>query len=682
MSVRCSGMIGLLSLGLCSALAGPALAQNQRVHKADVVVYGGTASGVIAAVAVAREGKTVLLVDPARHLGGMVSGGLGATDTGNRGAIGGYSREFFVRVREYYKEKYGADSQQVKDCSDGYHFEPHVALHIFRTMLKEAKIEPHLQRRLASVQKEGTKIASFRTEDGHEYQARVFIDASYEGDLLARGGISYTYGRESSDTYGESIAGVQKYSPFHQWPVKVSGLDSNGKLLPFIQPGPQGKAGAGDKKTQAYNFRLCLTQRPDLRLPFPKPANYDAAQFELLARYLARRPDVRVGQLMNPVRMPNGKTDTNNNGPFSTDYIGGNWDYPEADYATRARIWKEHEDYTRGFLYFLANDPRVPKKLQEEMRTWGLSRGEFEDNKHWPPQLYVREARRMLGHYIMTQTDIMEKRTKEDSIGLGSYTTDSHHCQRVVTEDGSVLNEGDFQVRVQPYAIPYGSLIPRAKECSNLLVPICLSASHVAYGTIRMEPVYMILGQASGVAAALAADANTSVQEVSVPELQKKLRDQKAILSPEGLSSSGSARSINPAKLPGIVVDDTAAQKEGPWSQSSSLGPYVGTGYLHDGNENQGKARVRFIPEVKEAGKYEVRLFYTPNPNRASNVLVLIHAGGEDQMRRINQKRAPKEGAVTLGVFEFAAGRQNWIEIRNDEANGHVIADAVQLLPK
>ncbi len=510
-------------------------------QRADVLVYGATPAGIMAALAVARAGKSVILLEPGTHLGGMVTGGLGATDTGNRLAIGGYAREFFTRIREYYVQKYGAASVQVRDCSDGFHFEPHVAMHVFRELLREARITVRLQKRLHALRQEGPRLQALTDQEGQEYRAQVFIDATYEGDLLARAGVRSTVGREASSQYGESLAGVQRFSPAHQWPVKISGLDRAGKLLPFLQPGTPGAPGAGDRKVQAYNFRLCLTQRPDLRLPFPKPANYDAGTYELLRRYLAKQPNLKVGQLMNPVRLPNGKTDTNNNGPFSTDVIGGSWSYPEATAAERAQIWRAHADYTKGFLWFLANDPAVPKQLQEEMRTWGLSKGEFEDTGHWPPQLYVREARRMLDTYIMTQADIQKNRLKDDSVGLGSYNTDSHHVQRVVDAHGFVVNEGDFQVGVQPYAIPYRSLLPRASECVNLLVPVCCSASHVAYGTIRMEPVYMILGQASGVAASLAADAHIRVQDVPVRRLQERLRAQRVVLSPAELGKRTSA---------------------------------------------------------------------------------------------------------------------------------------------
>jgi hypothetical protein len=665
----------------------PSVAQERPAKKTrvDVLIYGGTAAGAIAAVAVAREGKSVMLIEPGRHLGGMVSGGLGATDTGNRGGIGGYSREFFSRVRDYYLKKYGPKSAQVKDCSDGFRFEPHVAEHILKEMIKEAKVPVVFNRRLHSVSMDGKRLTSIYCDAGRDlagdgFAAQVFIDASYEGDLMAKARVSYTVGREGRDKYHESLAGVQKFSQFHQWPLKISPFDENKNLLPFIQPGAAGEPGAGDKKIQAYNFRLCMTQRDDLRLPWPKPDNYDAKRYELLARYLAKRPDVKVGQLMNPVKMPNGKTDTNNNGPFSTDHIGANWDYPEADYAKRKQIWRDHEDYSKGFLYFLANDPRVPPVLQKEMRSWGLSKGEFEDNHNWPHQLYIREARRLLGEYVMTQADITEGRTKPDSVGLGSYNTDSHHVQRVVGPDGFVLNEGDFQVRVQAYAIPYRSLVPKAGECENLLVPVCCSASHVAYGTIRMEPVYMILGQASGVAASIAVEEKTPVQKVPIDKLHAKLKSQKAVLSPEGLAKPlPTGTRLDPAKLKGIVVDDATAVKTGTWVSSASVGPYVGDGYVHDNNQDQGKASMRFTPKLEKAGRYEVRLFYTPHANRASNARVVIRSADGEKASRVNQKQGPKDGAgFLLGVFRFATGVRFDVEVRNDGADGYVIADAVQ----
>ena len=674
----------LFALALPVTISIPARSEAAEPRKADVVIYGGTAGGVVAAVSASREGKSAVIVEPGRHVGGMVSGGLGATDFGNRAAIGGISREFFRRVLRHYVETYGAGSAQVKDCSDGFHFEPHVAEAVFRKMLEEAKVEVVFDSTLARVEKDGARVASIATSRGDVFVGSVFIDASYEGDLMAKGGVKYAIGREGRDQYGESIAGVQARSPAHQWPVAVPALGDDGKPLPSVQSGPTGPAGSGDGKTQAYNYRLCMTDRKDNIFPFPKPPGYDPARYELLARYLARKPDLKVGQLMNPVRMPNGKTDTNNNGAFSTDHIGGNWDYPEADEATRRKIRDDHVAYVQGFLYFLANDPRVPKALHDEMAGWGLAKDEFLDTDHWPNQLYVREARRMLGSYVMTQSDIMDDRTKVDSIGLGSYNTDSHHVRRVVQPDGSALNEGDFQVRVRPYAIPYRSLVPRPSECSNLLVPVCMSASHVAYGTVRMEPVYMILGHACGVAAALAVDEKVPVQAVPIERLTSKLAEQASVLNPDTMPSSANSggKGLDPAKLGGVVVDDSKATRTGDWSESSTVGPFVGGGYLHDGGKADGMARVRFTPKIPGAGKYEVRLYSTPNPNRATNTPVAIHSLDGERTIRVDQRRALKDGApIVLGTFSFAEGDAGWIEIRNEGTDGHVIADAVQFLP-
>jgi hypothetical protein len=683
----------LLLAALAALLTAPSRAQagKQPVRKADVVVYGATPGGIIAAVAAAREGKSVLLVEPGRHLGGMITGGLCATDTGVRAAIGGYSREFFDRVRAYYVKKYGPQSQQVKDCSDGFRPEPHVAKLVFEQMLAQAKVPVLYGAEPSGIEMSlgkkgpggaaGGKILSLLTEPG-EIRGRVWIDASYEGDLMARAKVRYTVGREGRAQYNEPLAGVQQHSKYHQFPVKVSPLDDKGKLLPLVQPGAAGEAGQGDRKVQAYNFRLCLTKRADLRLPWPRPKGYDAKRYELLARYLEKKPDVTFGQLCNPVPLPNGKTDTNNNGPISTDHIGANWDYPEGDARTRKRIFDDHVAYTKGFFFFLATDPRVPKKLQAEVSSWGLSRGEHLETAGWPHQLYVREARRLVGTYVMTQADLMKDRVKKDSVGLGSYNTDSHHVQRVAAKDGGVVNEGDFQVRVQPYAIPYRCLLPKKEECRNLLVPVCVSASHVAYGTIRMEPVYMILGQASGVAAALALDDKSDVQDVSVEKLQAKLKAQKAVLSPEGLGGpAGSGRRLDPAKLGGVLVDDVRAARTGPWVESSATGPFVGEGYLHDGNRDRGKLRVRFTAKLPDAGRYEVRLFYPAHANRATNALVVVrHAEGEKEVR-VNQREPLKgERGLRLGVFPFAAGAEGWVEIRNDGADGYVVADAVQFL--
>jgi hypothetical protein len=494
----------------------------------DVVVYGATAAGVIAAVAAAREGARVALLEPGQHVGGMVSGGLGWTDFGSKAVIGGMSLEFFQRTGKKY------------NAAIAWTFEPHVAETVYKELLTEAKVEVIFVQRLrekTGVDKSGARVDTIRMESGAGYQAAVFIDATYEGDLSAEAKVSYTWGRESMDQYSESLGGVRAKTPLHQFGVTVSPYDAGGQLLPLVQPGPKGDVGAADKKVQAYNFRLCLTDVAANRLPIPMPAGYDPARYTLLARLVAAETaqsggvPPTISQLMKPDRIANGKTDVNNNGAISTDYIGGSWDYPEGDYATRKRIWQEHIDYIQGFLYFLINDPQIPAAVRADVGRFGLSKDEFVDTDHWPHQLYVREARRMIGEYVMTQKDIQTDRTKPDSIGMGSYNSDSHNVQRVPTADDAVENEGDMQVPVMPYQIPYRVILPKRAEATNLLNPVTFSASHVAYSTLRMEPQYMIIGQAAGIAAKMAIDKSIDVQDVDVPTLQDKLRATQAVLA-------------------------------------------------------------------------------------------------------------------------------------------------------
>jgi hypothetical protein len=354
---------------------------------------------------------------------------------------------------------------------------------------------------------------------------------------MAQAGVSYTWGREGADEFGESLAGVREHTPLHQFRVPVSPLDAAGELLPEVMPRTADAVGAADKRVQAYNFRLCMTKTPGNRVAWPVPAGYDAARFELLARYLPAleaqlgRP-LGINDVMKADILQNGKTDTNNNGAFSTDYIGGSYDYPEGSYARRARIRQEHVDYIQGFLYFLATDRRVPAALSAEMKEWGLCRDEFTDAGHWPYQLYVREARRMTGEYVMSQKDIQTELTKPDAIGMGSYNSDSHNVQRRPDAAGTATeNEGDMQVKVAPYQIPYRVMLPKRREATNLLVPVCFSATHVAYSTLRMEPQYMILGHAAGVAAKIAIDRSVAVQDVDTTALGARLKSQRAVFA-------------------------------------------------------------------------------------------------------------------------------------------------------
>jgi len=519
-----------LLLAAIASLAAVAVTDAQRSgapQTFDLVVYGGTAGGVITAVSAAREGLTVALLEPGRHLGGMVSGGLGWTDYGKKEVIGGYSLEFFQRVGA----KYGRDIE--------WHFEPHVAEAVFNELVKEAGVRVFLQHRLREkngVKKTGARINQLVTENGETFQARLFADASYEGDLMAQSGVSYTWGREAIAEFNESLAGVRDRTPLHQFRATVSPVDAAGTLLPEIMPRSKDPVGSADKRVQAYNFRLCMTKNPDNRVAWPKPATYSAARYELLARYLPAfekvlgRP-LAINDVMKADILQNGKTDTNNNGAFSTDYIGGSYGYPQGSYATRARIRQAHVDYIQGFMYFLATDGRVPAALSAEMKEWGLCRDEFTDTDHWPYQLYVREARRMIGEYVMSQKDIQTELTKPDSIGMGSYNSDSHNVQRRPTEDSAAVeNEGDMQVAVTPYEIPYRAMLPQRAQATNLLVPVCFSATHVAYSTLRMEPQYMIFGHAAGVAAKMAIERQQAVQDIDTRALSAKLLSQRAVL--------------------------------------------------------------------------------------------------------------------------------------------------------
>jgi hypothetical protein len=449
----------------------------------------------------------------------MTTGGLGQTDIGNKAAIGGLAREFYRRVGHHY------------GTNEAWKFEPSVAEAVFQDLLREAGVRVYLHERLRTVGVRMARIDTLTMEDGDIFQARVFIDTTYEGDLMAKTGVSYTVGRESNGTYGETLDGIRAVTPKHQFIVAVDPYlrpgDPTSGLLPFIQDQPLGEPGQGDHSVQAYNFRLCLTQSPTNKLPITPPVNYDPARYELLARdieaLVAAGKPISLGQFMDLNRVPHGKTDVNNNGAFSTDFIGGNTGYAEGSYAERARLWQAHEDYTRGFLHFLATSPRLPASLRAEMQSWGLCKDEFTNSAGWPSQLYVREARRMISDYVMTEHNCRESIAVPDPVGLAAYTMDSHNCRRIVRH-GRVENEGDVQVGgFPPYPISYRSITPRQSECENLLVPVCLSASHIAYGSIRMEPVFMVLGQSAAIAAAVALQENVAVQKINYEMLRTRL---------------------------------------------------------------------------------------------------------------------------------------------------------------
>ncbi len=522
------------------------------VYKADVIIYGGTSAAVTAAVQAHKMGKTVIVVSPDKHMGGLSSGGLGFTDTGNKSVIGGLARDFYHRIWLHYQQpaawnwqrqaEYGNKGQGTP-AMDGaertmWIFEPHAAEQVFEDFIRENKIKVYREEwldRNQGVKKKDGKIQSITTLSGHTYSGKVFIDATYEGDLMAAAGVGYTTGREAVATYGESWNGVQTGVLHHGHhfkqnisPYRIPG-DPNSGLLPRVSGEDPGEKGAADKKIQAYCFRTCLTDNPANRIALPKPEGYDSTQYELLVRVL----DSGWNEVFNKFDpIPNHKTDVNNHGPFSFDNIGMNYDYPEASYERRKEIIHEHEVYQQGLLYFLAHDARVPAAIRQRMQTWGLSADEFRDNHNWPHQLYVREARRMKGVHVMTQQCVLGETPVPQSIGMGSYTLDAHNAQRYVKKDGYVQNEGDIGVDIkEPYQVSYGSILPQQQECSNLLVPVCLSASHIAYGSIRMEPVFMILGQSAATAAVLAINGNKAVQEVDYEQLKAQLEKDHQRLS-------------------------------------------------------------------------------------------------------------------------------------------------------
>ncbi|MCL6259891.1 FAD-dependent oxidoreductase [Aquiflexum sp. TKW24L] len=525
--------------------------EDKSAFEADIIIYGGTSAGIIAAVQAKKMGKSVLVVSPDIHLGGLSSGGLGFTDTGDKTVIGGLAREFYHRVYMHYqndsawkwqkREEYGNKGQGIP-AIDGnartmWIFEPHVAEMIFEDFVRENEIEVLRDEwldRESGLTKTNGKIVSFMTLSGKTFRGKIFIDATYEGDLLAAAGVTYHIGRESNETYGEKWNGVQfgvfQHGHYFKNPVSpyiVAG-DSSSGLLPEISAAKLPPNGTGDDKVQAYNFRMALSQHPDNRIPFPKPVNYDPNRYELLARVFETGWNETFDKFDD---IPNLKTDTNNHGPFSTDYIGKNYSYPKASYEERKTMIREHEDYQKGLMYFLANDSKVPEAVSNEMSKWGLAKDEFVDNGNWPHQIYVREARRMIGDYVMTEHDVLGDKEVPHSVGMGSYSLDSHNIQRIVTADGFVQNEGDIGVHPKnPYSISYGTIVPKKSECENLLVPVCVSSSHTAFGSIRMEPVFMILGQSAATAASMAIDENLAVQDVSYEKLNVRLKADGQVL--------------------------------------------------------------------------------------------------------------------------------------------------------
>jgi len=573
--------------------------QEATEKRADICIYGATSAGIIAAYTAVKMGKTVILINPDEHVGGLTTGGLGQTDIGNKYAITGLSRDFYRRLGE----KYGEFEQ--------WTFEPHVAMEVFQEYLDEAGIEPVKNMRLKDVTKEDGRIVSAVFENSlkpslltdFSVSADVFIDCTYEGDLMAAADVSYTVGRESNSTYGETYNGVQ-LREHHQFPDGVDPYiipgDSTSGLLWGISQNTLDPRGTGDHKVQAYNYRVCLTNDPDNLVPIARPEGYDSTWYNLMVRYMGAFENPELQDFFMWSRMPNQKTDINNWGGFSTDMIGENYQYPEGDYALRKDIIDKHELYTKGLFYFLGNDTRVPENIRSEMQKWGLPKDEYVNNDHWSPQLYIREARRMIGAYVMTEHNCLGDSTVNDAVGMAAYTMDSHNCQRLVV-NGMVKNEGDVQIGgFPPYDVAYRSLTPKKEECTNLLVPVCLSASHIAFGSIRMEPVFMVLAQSAAMAASMAVEKQISVQDINVRELQQQLKHNPLLdnTSPEIVIDNSYAGFS--------VAGDTSLYNSG-WQNKA----YVKNFILHNPKSQKAVDSAVFHLNVEKKGNYNVYYYCT-----------------------------------------------------------------------
>ena len=644
--------------------------QNKGEPKYDICIYGGTSAGVIAAFAASRMGKSVLLIEPGRHLGGLSSGGLGFTDIGNKYAITGLSRDFYRKLGRHY----GKFEQWI--------FEPHVAEAVFNEYIKSANIPVLYEHRIVKAEKTNGFITKIFVENSSSPSlstnktivAKMFIDCSYEGDLMAKAGVSYTVGRESSDTYHETYNGIQLLEG-HQFPggvdpYKIPGNPSSG-LLWGINESKLEPAGTGDKKVQAYNYRICLTNDPQNMLPITRPLNYDSGKYELLIRLIKAQPEKRtLNDYIILSKMPNHKTDINNRGGFSTDMIGMNYHYPEGSYSERATIIKQHEEYTKGLLYFYGHDQRVPEELRKEMLKWGYPKDEYTDNSNWTTQLYIRECRRMIGAYVMTQANCQGREIVDDGIGLAAYTMDSHNCQRIVV-NGMVKNEGNVEIGgFGPYPISYRSLVPDEKECKNLYVPVCLSASHIAYGSIRMEPVFMELAQSASVAACLAIDAKQFIQQVDVKKLLAVL-NQNPLLD---------------GTPPDLLVDnDDSAHVivTGDWTRETTGG--YGPSFLISGPSTKAKT-VQFNPTAMGSGKYAVYAYMAQTASPATQTLYSVFDGESAKDIFIYYADLKFEGQtsgewVSLGTYTLQNGKQPHVTIRNENTNGMTVADAILFVP-
>lgn len=680
----------ILSLLLVAGAFSVSKLAAEPPRSADVIVYGATPGGFCAAIAASREGATVILLEPTSHIGGLNTGGLSFSDSNQtvRSTVMGLFDEWHTRIEQDYADR-GVTlpyKVAVKDQSR-WTYEPHVAMKVTQAMLAEANVTVLPQHVLTSVLKDGSQIASIETTGGR-FTGKSFVDATYEGDLMAAAGVSWTIGREGRDEFDESLAGKQ----YPKSKMDINGFDANGQPLPLITTTDAGPDTEGDSNVMVYSFRLCLTDNPDNRVPFPKPDHYDPARFEVVRRYV--ESGGRVG--FDMYDLPGGKWDGNNSigGQFSLGLVGGGNDWCAADQAGRDRIWEQHRQYTLEFYHFLTTDPSMPEDVRQKYARLGLCKDEFPETDHFSPALYVREGRRMQGLYVLSQKDILEEPEKPDPIVVSSFPIDSHDCQRVALPDGGVINEGTiFPVRRKfpkqgyAYHVPYRSILPKPSECTNLVVPVALSCTHVGISSIRVEPTWMILGQSAGIAAALSVQEKSTVQDLPYAKLRERLLGQKQVLElPEVPSEPNSTGGIDPKSLPGIVLDDTTAKLTGSWDSSSRFTPHIGAGYIYCGQPDVAATAAQtatFKVQVPKTGNYQVLMAYSPHETRTSAVPVIVRSGGSKSTFTVDQTKRLPDGKLfqEIGTAHLQADTPSTITVSNEGTRGFVIVDGIQLLP-
>ena len=680
---------------------------NAETYRADIIIYGGTSAGITAAVQAKKMGKSVIIVSPRRRLGGMTSNGIGYADLEHKEVIGGLAREFYHRVWRHYQtpdvwkwqklEEFGNRGQGAPSV-DGdrrtmWVFEPRVALEVFESWIEENEIQVYRDEwldRSNGVELTDRKIAAITCLSGKRFEGSIFLDCTYEGDLLASAGVSYQVGREDNSIYNETLNGAQtRLAQKNQFVNRIDPFQEIGNaqsgLLARISDWVPSEDGTGDNKIPAYSFHLFLTKVNENREPFPKPEAYDSSQYELLLRTLSRGSR---HVFLNDEMIPNAKIDSRNNGSFSTDNIGMNYQYPEGSYEKRREIISEHESYLKGYFYFLSNDPRVPEDVKDEMNQWGLARDEFIENNNWPEHLDVREARRMVGELVLTEHEVMGRRKSNRSVGLVGHSLDTPNVQRYFTFDEQgrpfVLNEGSFQFAIKnPYSIPYESLLPKKDECENLLVPVCLSASHVAFSSLANEPVFMILGQSAATAAVIALENEVSLHKIEFLKLREQLIQDDQILEINHLNRISMGEGVPLNDLGGVVVDGATIELEGDWTESSSLRPFVGDSYFHDGNGDKGMKFAKFPFVAPMEGFHEIKVAFSSFGNRAGKLKYAVkHKSGVSHIFVDQRKsRSDHELWFSLGSFEYNEGDQYYVSLSNENTDGYVVVDAIQVIP-